>query len=131
MLNAQEIEERINRNERTIKKLDETYIKAFCPQSGGGTSYEDYDSIHGTRKEYRVEDYFKAKQRLLTMIDLDKQLLVSAGIETEDEIYLSYLENNEQKVKYLRRVKGYTQEKTAEKLGISDRQVRRIEKRIL
>lgn len=40
------------------------------------------------------------------------------------------LEGLEEKVFYWRRVKGLTQEQTAEKLGISDRHVRRIEEKI-
>lgn len=129
MLNLKEIEDRIELNKKTIKKLEETYVQAFCPKSLGNTSYEDFNSIQGTRREYRVEDYFKAKQRLLALIELDKQLLLTYKIDAEDKDYLRHLENIEHKIKYLRKVRGYTQEKTAEILEMSDRQVRRIERK--
>ena len=50
--------------------------------------------------------------------------------ENEDKKYISKLNRTKDKVKYLRIVKGYTQEKTAELIGITSRQVRRIEKEI-
>lgn len=127
----EEIRQRINRNESLIKELDKKYIRALAPNGfAGGTSYEDYDTIHGTRKEYRVEDYYTEKERLEKWIELDKQLLVSKAMEVNDKEYLELLENNMQKVEYLRIVKGYTQSETAQLIGVSERQIQRIEKKI-
>lgn len=126
-----EIKERIDRNENLIRTLDKKYIRALAPAGlYSGTSYEDYDTIHGTRKEYRVEDYYTEKQRLEKWIELDKQLLVSKAMEINDKEYLELLENNMQKVEYLRIVKGYTQVETSQLIGISERQIQRIEKKI-
>lgn len=126
-----EIRQRIERNENLIKELNKRYIVALSPQGlPNGTSYEDYDTIHGSRKEYRVEDYYNEKVRLEKWIELDKQLLISKSIKISDKEYLDLLENNMQKVEYLRIVKGYTQAETAQLIGISERQVQRIEKKI-
>ena len=115
------IEERIVKNENTLKKLDERYIKACCPDSYKGV--KDY-------RDTRTEEDSKEKKRLLTLIELDKQLLKSACTHIDDREYLENLESNLQKVQYLRIVRGYTQEATAEILNLSDRHVRRLEKRI-
>ena len=115
------IKERIVKNENTLKKLDERYIEACCPDSYKGV--KDY-------RDTRTEEYSKEKKRLLTLIELDKQLLESACTHIDDREYLENLDSNLQKVQYLRVVRGYTQEATAEILGLSDRHVRRLEKRI-
>lgn len=131
-IDRREIEDRIINNKLQIKKLDSKYLKAYCPKSPTGeTSYEDYDCIHGSKKEYRIEEYYRQKKRLMAMVELDEQILQSANCLVEDKKYLELLENKEQKVKYLRIIRGYTQEKTADILGISDRHVRRIEKRLI
>lgn len=50
--------------------------------------------------------------------------------EEKDSLYVSKLNKNIDKVKYLRMLKKYTQVKTAEIIGISVRQVQRIEKNL-
>ena len=50
--------------------------------------------------------------------------------EEKDSLYVSKLNNTIDKVKYLRMLKKYTQVKTAEIIGISVRQVQRIEKNL-
>jgi|GEM_PF-1413575 len=127
----EEIRQRIDNNIKALCDLDEKYIKAYCPQDcPSSTSYTDYDSIHGGKTEPRVEDYYKERQRLLALIELDEQLITSIGLQVEEKEYLSLLKNNNQKVQYYRFIKGYTQAKTAIILGLSERQIRRIEKNI-
>ncbi|OCA99599.1 hypothetical protein BGS1_09150 [Clostridium beijerinckii] len=65
----------------------------------------------------------------MALIELDEQLIVSIGLQADDG-YVNLLENNQQKVKYYRFIKGYTQTKTAELLNLSERHVQRIEKEI-
>lgn len=133
MINAaiEEIKQRIDNNIKALCELDEKYIKAYCPQScPTGTSYNDYDSIHGGKKEPRVEDYYKERQRLLALIELDEQLIISIGIQVDEKEYLNLFKDNIQRVKYLRWVRGYKQAKVAEIIGISERHVQRIEKEI-
>ncbi|MCQ2017269.1 RNA polymerase subunit sigma [Clostridium butyricum] len=50
--------------------------------------------------------------------------------EEKDRRYVSKLNRNIDRVKYLRIVKYYTQEKTADIAGISVRQVQRIDKKL-
>lgn len=133
MINAaiEEIRQRIDNNIKALCDLDEKYIKAYCPQDcPSGTSYTDYDSIHGGKKEPRVEDYYKERQRILALIELDEQLITSIELQIDDKEYLDILKSNDQKVTYFRVVKGYTQLKTAEILGLSERQVQRIENKL-
>lgn len=125
----EEINQRIESNIKALCDLDEKYLKAYCPQEcPTGTSYNDYDSIHGSKSEYRVEQYYQEKQKILALIELDEQLRISIKRQVDNEDYVKSLENNQQKIKYYRFVKGYTQSRTSEILGISERQIRRIEK---
>lgn len=60
--------------------------------------------------------------------DIIAGLDLALSDEEKDKIYVSKLNRNKDKVKYLRIVKCYTQEKTADIAGISVRQVQRIDK---
>lgn len=59
-----------------------------------------------------------------------RELDMSASDADNDKKYISKLKKTEDKVKYLRIIKEYTQIETAEMIGISSRQVRRIDKKI-
>lgn len=61
---------------------------------------------------------------------IKKELDISIADKELDKSYIEKLNKNESKVKYLRIVKDYTQAETAEIIGISTRQVQRIEKKI-
>lgn len=61
---------------------------------------------------------------------IKKELDISICDEEKDKEYISKLNRTKDKVKYLRIVKNYTQEKAAELIGKSERQVRRIEKEL-
>lgn len=125
------LRDRIDLNERKLIRLDAEFHKACCPAGiGGGTSYNDYDTIHGSKKEFHLDEWYEAKRKLIVQIDLDQQILESILDNVEDEEYLNLLETNEQKVAYCRIVQGYTQAKTAEMIGLSERQIRRIEQKI-
>lgn len=114
-----------------LYKLDEKYLKAYSPKGyPESTSYNDYDTIHGSKKEPRIEDYYKERQRILAMIDLDEQLLISISMQIDEKEYVKLLKNNHQKVRYYRFVKGYKQEDAAAIIGISTRQLQRIEKEL-
>ncbi len=62
---------------------------------------------------------------------IKRELDISLLDREKDKEYISKLNCTEDKVKYLRLIKKYTQEKTAEIIGKSTRQVQRIEKKIL
>lgn len=126
-----EITYRIEENTKALLKLKDTYLKCCGPEGfKSGTSYRDYDTIHGSKKEYTVESYVKEKVRLENIIELDKEILSNIKKEIDTEEYLKLLTDNKQKVRFLRIIKRYTQSQTAEIIGISERQVRRIEKNI-
>ena len=62
--------------------------------------------------------------------DIKKELDISLCDEEKDKEYVSKLNRTKDKVKYLRFVKNYTQEKAAELIGKSTRHIRRIEREI-
>jgi DNA-directed RNA polymerase specialized sigma subunit len=62
---------------------------------------------------------------------IKRELDISISDKNKDKEYISKLNSTIDKVKYLRFVKEYTQEKTAEMIGKSTRQVQRLEKKIL
>lgn len=70
---VEEIKQRIDNNLKALKELDEKYLKAYKPKEWSeGSSYNDYDSIHGGKKEPRIEDYYKERQKILALIELDE-----------------------------------------------------------
>lgn len=62
--------------------------------------------------------------------EIIEELEISVKNEDFDKNYISKLNRNDDKVRYLRFVKGYKQVKVAELIGISERQVQRIEKKL-
>lgn len=122
------VKKRINENELDLGRLTDTYLKAFAPAGyRGGSSYNDYDTIHGGSKELRLEDFAKEKERLETMILLDKNILERLEKENEEEEYLKELVNVKDKILYLRKVCGYSQMQTSKILNISKKQIQRLE----
>ena len=123
-MDRKEIQDRIEQNKKALADLDKKYLKAFAPEGyKTGTSYNDYDTIHGSRKELRVEDYIREREKIRALIELDEQILSTEIAIAEDEKYLSKLKNKEDKIKYLRKVRGYTQERTAEILNVDVRTI--------
>jgi DNA-binding XRE family transcriptional regulator len=59
-----------------------------------------------------------------------RDLELSIKNEQVDKEYIGKLDTSKEKVAYLRIVKGYTQERTAELIGIGERHVRRLENEI-
>ena len=55
---------------------------------------------------------------------------ISIADEGEDRRFVNKLNKNIDKVKYLRLIKGYTQERAANIAGISPRHLQRIEKKL-
>ena len=59
-----------------------------------------------------------------------KELDTVKADEQRDKEYISKLNRTKDKVMYLRFVKGYTQKATANLIGITERHVQRIEKKL-
>ena len=57
-----------------------------------------------------------------------KELEIAKSDKEKDKEYINRLNSTKDKVKYLRIVKCYTQKETARIIGITERQVKRIEK---
>jgi len=126
-----DIEYKIKQIKRDIEELDRKYVKAYAPKGyKSSTSYNDYDTIPGGNKELHLESYYEEKKKKETLLELNEEILLSLKMEVDTDEYLRLLSNNYQKVKFLRKVKGYTQSKTAEMLGIGQRTVQRIEKNL-
>lgn len=122
---------RIEKNRKDMEELKNIYYKAAMPDGySTGTSYNDYDSIHGSRKEYHIEDLFEELKRLENMIYVDEEIIRSLERKLEVEARLSLIDSNKEKVRFLRMVVGYTQNETGNILKISERQIQRIEKEI-
>lgn len=124
------IKERLENNKKALKCLDRLYFKAFSPAGyKTGTSYNDYDTIRGSRKELRILEYYEERKRLLALIELDEGLLKKVNIiDVNEDEYIKELDKREDKIRFLREVKKYTQKDVAKKLGISEQTVRRIER---
>lgn len=123
-----DIEYKIESIEKEIQELDQKYFKAYSPKGyKGATNYNDYDTIPGGNKELHMEEYYITREKLTTLMELNEQILLNLKQEVDEKEYLKLLTTNAQKVKFLRVVKGYTQVKTADLIGVSERTVRRIE----
>lgn len=129
-MDRKEIQERIEQNKKALADLDKKYLKAFAPEGyKSGTSYNDYDTIHGSRKDPRITEYFEERKKILTLIELDEGLLDKVNmVDVDEDEYLKVLDTNVKKVKFLRDVKGYTQQEVSDKLKLGLRTVQRIEK---
>lgn len=129
-MDRKEIQDRIEQNKKALADLDKKYLKAFAPEGyKSGTSYNDYDTIRGSRKDPRITEYFEERKKILTLIELDEGLLTKV-VDVDEEEYLKVLDTNVKKVKFLRDVKGYTQQEVSDKLKLGLRTVQRIEKEI-
>lgn len=64
----------------------------------------------------------------MNMEKIKKELDLSILEKEKDKEYISKLNRTVDKVKYLRFIKGYTQMRTAEIIGISLRHVQRIDR---
>ena len=66
----------------------------------------------------------------MTKENILKELDLSLADRKKDKEYIINLMDTKDKVRYLRIVKGYTQTESAEIIGISTRQIQRLEKKI-
>lgn len=61
---------------------------------------------------------------------MKREINITLSDKEEDKKYIKKLNKNKEKVKYLRFIKEYTQIETSELVGITKRQVQRIEKQL-
>lgn len=92
-------------------KINENKFKEFCIKNKVDKQNEDI--------------LRKLCNEIINNEIINNEMFVTTSIE--DYNYLNKLSSTKEKVKFLR-TKGYTQEKSAEIIGISTRQVQKIEK---
>lgn len=66
----------------------------------------------------------------MSNVEILNELEISIANKENDIKYASKLNRNSDRVRYLRVIKGYKQSEVAEMIGISSRQVQRIEKKL-
>ena len=77
-----------------------------------------------------VINYIEKQGCRVSKDEMLKELDLSIAVRDKDIEYISKLNSTGDKVKYLRIIKGYKQIDVAEMIGISTRQVQRIEKNL-
>ncbi|OPX48486.1 hypothetical protein [Clostridium thermobutyricum] len=127
---VEEIKLRLETNRYELQQLDKKYLKAFAPEGyKSGTSYNDYDTIHGSRQEYRIEEFALKRERLIKAIKYDEKALFKRLNEIDLNKYLESLDTKEC-IDYLRNVEGFTYQRISEQLGISVRYIQRVCKKL-
>jgi hypothetical protein len=129
-IRIQELKEHIKEKEKELREIKEAAIRYSAPMGyPSGTSYEDYDCIHGSKKRVDVEVLMRDIERLETLIDIDKHILKQLEEEKDIEKKINEIESMEEKLVYLRKL-GLTVEEASECLYISTRQAYRYLRRV-
>lgn len=124
------IKNRIQFNQDKIKFIDDRYIKAFSPEGyKSSTSYNDYDSIHGSRKEISIDKYLEEKEKILFKIELDQNLLDRFNNGKAIKNYLELIPEKFECVGFLRIVFELRLYEIAELMNYSERYVQKLWKK--
>ena len=129
-IRIQELKEHIKEKEKELREIKEKAIRYSAPMGyPSGTSYEDYDCIHGSKRKIDIHKLAEDIQRLETLIELDKHILRELEKAKDIEKKVNEIESTEQKLVYLRKL-GLTVEEASEVLYISTRQAYRYLRRV-
>jgi hypothetical protein len=121
----EELRSHIKEKEKELKEIKEAAIKYSAPKGyPSGTSYEDYDCIHGSKKRIDIYKLAEDIERLETLIEIDKSILKELEKNKDIEEKLNEIEDIDDKIAFLKRL-GYTNEEIAESIYLSVRQVYR------
>ena len=124
-IRIQELKEHIKEKEKELQKIKEDAIRYSAPKGyPSGTSYEDYDCIHGSKRKIDIHKLAEDIQRLETLIELDKHILRELEKNRDIDEKLKQIENIDDKIAFLKRL-GFTNEEIAESIYLSVRQVYR------
>ena len=121
----EELRSHIKEKEKELREIKETAIRYSAPMGyPSGTSYEDYDCIHGSKKRVDIETLMRDIERLETLVELDKHILRELEKAKDIEKKLNEIESIDDKIAFLRKL-GLTVEEIASTIWMSERQIYR------
>lgn len=124
-----DVEERRENNKVALNRLKRMILKACSPgELISGTSYEDYDTIHGSRKEINLFKYAEDKRMLETLIEIDNNILEDLKKNKDIAKSIKDIKSNYDRVVYLKKI-GYRNVEIAKELELSEVHVCRLLKR--
>ena len=124
-IRIQELKEHIKEKENELREIKEKAIRYSAPMGyPSGTSYEDYDCIHGSKRKIDIYKLAEEIERLEVLIDIDKHILKELERNRDIDEKLKQIENIDDKIAFLKRL-GFTNEEIAESIYLSVRQVYR------
>ena len=121
----EELRSHIKEKEKELREIKEDAIRYSAPKGyPSGTSYEDYDCIHGSKKRVDVEVLMRDIGRLETLLEIDKHILreLEKGKDLDEK--LQQIESTDDKIAFLRKL-GLTVEEIASTIWMSERQIYR------
>ena len=121
----QDLKNCIREKEKELQKIKEDAIRYSAPMGyPSGTSYEDYDCIHGSKRKIDIHKLAEDIERLETLIEIDKHILRELEKEKDIEKKMNEIENTDDKIAFLRKL-GLTVEEIASTIWMSERQIYR------
>lgn len=121
----EELRSHIKEKEKELREIKETAIRYSAPMGyPSGTSYEDYDCIHGSKKKVDIYKLAEDIQRLETLIEIDRHILRELEKNKDLDEKLKQIENTDDKIAFLRKL-GLTVEEIASTIWMSERQIYR------
>ena len=121
----EDLRSHIKEKEKELREIKETAIRYSAPMGyPSGTSYEDYDCIHGSKRKIDIHKLAEDIQRLETLIELDKHILRELEKAKDIEKKVNEIENTDDKIAFLRKL-GLTVEEIASTIWMSERQIYR------
>ena len=121
----EELRSHIKEKEKELREIKETAIRYSAPMGyPSGTSYEDYDCIHGSKKRVDIETLMRDIERLETLVELDKHILRELEKAKDIEKKVNEIESIDDKIAFLRKL-GLTVEEVASTIWMSERQIYR------
>lgn len=124
------LKEEIRNAKKELNEILDKAIKHSAPKGySEGSSYEDYDCIHGTKKKVDIEKLLQDIDRLKVFIEINESILKNLEKNKNIKEKLDEIESINDKIIFLKQL-GYTNEEVAEECYISVRQIYRYLRRI-
>ena len=124
-IRIQELKDCIREKEKELQKIKEDAIRYSAPMGyPSGTSYEDYDCIHGSKRKIDIYKLAEDIEKLEILIEIDKHILKQLEKEKDIEKKVNEIESVDDKIAFLRKL-GLTVEEIASTIWMSERQIYR------